>query len=211
MTKTDKEPNVGDKSGQTWFKNLISIIPRIKTPIQLAAFALIVLIAVLQASRGVNTFVISLAIVSILLIMLASAVARRIETGVKQGPSLVIFYCGLIFVAVISLFLAFYIQLNSTAGELTWSGGHLNNYVDTIKEYEHVDVSLDDRLKNVVICKEFRKFHGQTPHDILIDVAWKNKDCLIVTEEHSHIIISRGEKDFIWVEKEDCHKCGTAT
>jgi hypothetical protein len=200
-----------DKNHDAWIKSLANVIPKIKTPLQLVAFALVVILLILQVSRGLNTFVSCLTILTVIVIFLASSIANRIETAKSEGVTLIIYYCGLIIFAIIALFLAYYVQIGpSTPGQLTWAGGHLRRYVDVLDEYEHVNITFDAKLSEVVICKELMKFHGLTPYDILEDVACKNNNCLLIQKiDENNVAITPGTGQFIWSEADKCHKCNT--
>ena len=191
------------------FKTLADIIPKIRTPFQLLAFALCALLLLLQFSRGLNTFVITLAICTIILLFIASAIASRIEAAKQEGTQLTIYYCVLILVIIIALFLGFYTQVMSEKpGELSWAGGHLKTYTQVLNEHEHVHVALSQELNDVIICKGLSKFHGQTAYEILQDIAWRNKDCLSINRvDPDDITVSVGSNKFVLSREKNCHEC----
>src|SRR5712671_5419676 len=98
--------NKDEKTGfSQLFTTLATIIPKIKTPVQLTAFALSGLLLLLQVTKGLNTFVTTLAICTIALLFFASAIASRIETAKNEGSSLTVYYCVFIVVIIIALLL----------------------------------------------------------------------------------------------------------
>jgi hypothetical protein len=172
-------PNKPTDSSQGWLATLTTIIPRLQNRVQVAAFALVILLLIIQFARGVGMFGYALPIVAALLMLLTPSIARRIETSSGKDVNLVIFYLGIIVCFVVVMVLAFLIDRGT--GPLNWSGGDtVQSLVDALERNERVEIALDEALSGIVICPEIM-FQGQTARELLEAVAFENRNCLVVT------------------------------
>jgi hypothetical protein len=190
-------------------KNLTAVIPKLKTPVQLAGFGLVILLCVLQVSKGFSPFIIACALASIILIIFSTAIANRIEKGAKDDSHNLIFYLAMLLLIALIMFFGFRSQFSG--GPLTWDGGHFEAYLNILQDKEHVSITLDDSLRDLVLCQGPEKFHGNTPDAILKDIAWRNRGCLKIISGPSgdNFRVAPGESKFARSSGDKCDTCST--
>jgi hypothetical protein len=191
-----------------WVKNLIAVIPKLKAPVQLSAFALVALLVALQLLKGSTPFIISWTFGLFILLIFSPAIANRIEKGTNDWL-LLLFYLPII--AIIVLLLIFGFRSQFSAGPLTWDGGHFESYLQILEDKEHVSIELDDSLKDLVLCQGPEKFRGDTPDAILKDIAWRNRGCLKIISDPSgdNFRVAPGESKFARSSGDKCDTCST--